>query len=112
MIPGVSNHARERMVERHGRDLTRAEWLAVVLAIIDRRAVLVRLGHGGAGDIYDVELGSVRLRLIWNPGAGVVTTVLHDGAACTRKAEQAKRAGIRTSVRIGRGYYDKEGNRL
>lgn len=35
------------MLERHGRDLTGQEWRGVVLAILDRRATLLRSGIGG-----------------------------------------------------------------
>lgn len=110
-IPGVSRHARDRMLERHGRDLTRAEWIAVVSAILDRKALLVR-STPGHGDLYDVTLVGITLRVAWNPTAGIVTTVLADHSATSRRAQLARKATLRTTVRIGRGWYDKDGNRL
>lgn len=111
-IPGVSKHARDRMLERHGRDLTRAEWLHVVMQILDRKALLVSAPGGSAGELYDVELVGVTLRVAWNPQRAVIATVLADHSATTRKAQLARRSTIRTTVRIGRGWYDKDGNRV
>ena len=64
-IPGVSDHAHDRMIERLGRDLTRDEWLAVVLAIVERRAVLLCSADGS--EHYLWTLGEVAMRLIWVP---------------------------------------------
>lgn len=82
MIPGVTSHARERMVERHGRDLTRAEWLAVVLDILDGRATLLRIGS--AGDTYAVQLGAMTLRIVWRVDWCAVATVLPEGSSLTQ----------------------------
>jgi len=80
-IPGVSGHARDRMVERMGRDLTRTEWRKLVLDIIERRAVLVRSGGHGA-DLYAVTVGPVVVQAWWSPDTGAVKTILSvaDGA--------------------------------
>lgn len=111
-IPGVSTHAGERMAEHHGRDLTAEEWRAVVLAVCDRRAVLVREAYMASGAIYDVELVGMRFRVVWKPESGIIATVLQDCASTSQRASQAKREGIRSSVRMGRGFYDREGNRI
>lgn len=111
-IPGVSTHARERMAEHHGRDLTLVEWLAVVSAILDRRAVLVREAYMASGAIYDVELVGMRFRVVWKAESGIIATVLQDCASTSQRASLAKRAGIRASIRMGRGFYDREGNRI
>lgn len=74
-IPGVSTHAHERMAERYGRDLTAEEWQSVVLAIIERRALLLRIEPHGR-EIYAVEVAGVQFRAVWMPAAAVLVSML------------------------------------
>ena len=89
IYPGVSLHARERMAEHHGRDLTRAEWLGVVLAILDRTALLLRVGP--SGEWWAVAVGAVTLRVVWLPAAGTIATVLADSAGVSKVGDNFRR---------------------
>lgn len=111
-IPGVTRHARERMAEYHGRDLTRDEWLAVVLSILDGRSLLVRRAGEHAGEIHDVTVAGVTLRLVWQPVSGHVVTALEDRRTTCRMAAKKRDGRTRASVRIGRGFYDRNGERI
>ena len=77
MIPvvGVTTHARLRMAERYGRDLTRDEWGQVVLAIIDRKAVLLRR-ESADREIYAVALGTSIFRAVWHASEAVILSML------------------------------------
>jgi len=79
-IPGVTTHAHSRMMERHGRDLTPAEWLKVVLDIIDRRAVLVsvKVREDSVMECWAVRIGALTFRMIWAPLMARIVTVLPD----------------------------------
>jgi hypothetical protein len=73
----VCDHARERMAARFGRDLTREEWLQVVGAIVNRRAVLVRAAEPATGrETYAVSLGDVVFHAVWQPANATIVTVL------------------------------------
>lgn len=103
-IPGVTHHARTRMAERYGRDLTRMEWLALVLAIIDGRAVRLRaMPENGSGEIYAVSISGLALRVVWQPLGGAVVSVLAPEHQGTRyHAENPGR--IRKSLLTGGGW--------
>jgi hypothetical protein len=111
-IPGVTRHARDRMAEYHGRDLTRDEWLAVVLAILEGRTVMVRRAGEHSGEIHDVTVGGLVLRFAWEPLKGQIVTTLRDQRHTCRKAARARDGRLRGSVRIGRGFYDHKGERI
>lgn len=111
-IPGVTRHARDRMAEYHGRDLTREEWLAAVLAILDGRSVLVRRAGEHSGEIHDVAVGGLVLRFAWEPIKGQIVTTLQGQRHTCRKSARTRDARLRGTVRIGRGFYDHDGNRL
>lgn len=83
-LPGVCHHARMRMAQRHGRDLTRLEWLGLVSDILEGRAPLLR--SGSAGETYAVQLGAVTLRVVWRPDWGAVATVLPEGSSLNPRA--------------------------
>lgn len=104
-IPGVSRHARERMAERHGRDLTRDEWLALVADILEGRSVLL---HGmppdGSGECHLCQVAGVPVRVMWQPMAGLVTTVLGDADSKVAAVANAKRGRIRQSLYAGGGW--------
>lgn len=91
MIPGVTHHARQRMAERHGRDLTPAEWLALVCDILDGRAVLLRaMPPNGSGEIWAVRMGDMALRVVWQPLDGSVVSVLADEHSGNRHLDERK----------------------
>ncbi|RVT96208.1 hypothetical protein EOD42_13915 [Rhodovarius crocodyli] len=79
-VPGVTLHARERMLERHGRDLTRLEWLHAVMSILDRRALLLssKIQSNGWAECWAVTVGAVTIRMMWSPDRAHVLTVLDD----------------------------------
>jgi hypothetical protein len=92
-IPGVSRHARDRMQERHGRDLTRTEWRGAVLDIIDRRATLLSVAPNG--EIWAVGIGCLTIRMVWRPEHGLIATVLADDTGNTKAGDAFKRGPIR-----------------
>jgi hypothetical protein len=100
------------MEQYHGRDLTRAEWLAVVLAILDGRSVLVRRAGERSGEIHDVTVSGVTIRFAWEPVHGHIVTTLRDTRTTCKVAARVRDSRGRASVRIGRGFYDREGNRI
>lgn len=69
-LPGVSNHAQHRAVDYLGVLPSRREWVELLLAILDRRAVLLNAddGSGRRCEIYLWELAGRRLRAVWAPG--------------------------------------------
>lgn len=92
--PCVSWHARERMAERHGRDLTYAEWVSAVADILERRAVLLS-AHGDV-QCWAVTVGPIVLRMMWSPGTANVMTVLADEQThAGHHAQRAMRAPIK-----------------
>lgn len=98
-IPGVSHHARQRMQERLGRDLTRAEWLAAVAAILEGRALLLCVQPCG-GEHYLHEVGGVALRLIWRPAQAMVVTVLPAEWGASAVIRTARAGPVRKSLRL------------
>lgn len=112
MIPGVSKHARQRMVEHHGRDLTKAEWHQVVLDVIDGRSVVVRRAGEHSGEIHDVVVAGMTFRVAWEPMRGHIVTVLRDTRTTCRISARYRGGRGRASIKIGRGFYDREGNRI
>lgn len=77
-----TDHARARMVERWGGDLTEAEWRDAMLTILDAaetgrspRAMLERR-TAADGEIWHVRIGAACLRMCWHPVAARFTTVL------------------------------------
>lgn len=74
-IPGVSRHARERMLEHHGYTPTVAEWLAAVQAIIDRQAVLMARFHSRGTERWHVTIGTLSVDVVWGPTSAEIVTV-------------------------------------
>lgn len=102
--PGITHHARARMVERIGRDLTREEWRALVLDIIDGRAVLVRR-NGDGKELYAVQVGSITVQAWWAPQGGCVTTIMTPEMGGGGSTGQAFRdAPLRPSIRRAAHY--------
>jgi hypothetical protein len=100
------------MEQYHGRDLTRAEWRAVLLAVIDGASVLVCKAGQNSGEIHDVSVSGQFFRLVWDPVTARVVTVLQDQRKTCKAAARVRGPSRRASVRIGRGFYDREGNRI
>jgi hypothetical protein len=102
-IPGVTLHARARMVERFGRDLTRAQWLEVVAAVVDRRGLMVSAKHNC--EIWLVGLGALRLALVWSPGSAAIVTVKDpDEFGISNRSDRAREGRVRSSLVIPGGY--------
>lgn len=96
---GVSHHAWERAAERMGRPLRSEEWRAVLLQVLDRKAVLLSR-QDDMGEIYLVAVGTVSMRIVWNPFQACVVTVLPTDTTSLSAAEEALRNGpIRASMR-------------
>lgn len=85
-IPGVGAHARDRMAERIGRDLTRVEWLDAVARILDSRAARLYVMPNGS-EHYLHDVGGVLVRLVWMPEWALVVTVM--------EAERGPAEGVR-----------------
>ncbi len=93
-LPGVSNHAQERMILRLGRNLTRPEWLAAVLSILDRKAVLIR--SGDQSELYAISAGDQIAQAWWVPDDAVIVTVLSQGMSpAGLTGERAKTGKLR-----------------
>lgn len=98
-VPGVGAHARDRMAERIGRDLTRAEWLDAVARILDRRATLLcRMPNGS--EHYLHELGGVALRLVWRPDLAIVVTIMPVEFRSSAMVQRSKGAPLRRSLAV------------
>lgn len=76
IIPGVSLHARQRMMERHGFDPSREDWERVVLEIIDRRALLMGRHHKTGRERFRVLLGGMQVEVWWSPDCAQIVTVM------------------------------------
>lgn len=98
-IPGVGAHARDRVAERLGRDLTRDEWLAAVEAITGGRAVRLAVTDGGA-EHYLHELGGVRLRLVWRPDLAMIVTVLPAEWTVDKQSAKTKAGPVRRTLHV------------
>ena len=87
-LPGVSFHAQERAVKRVGRALTRAEWLGVVEAIVDRRGAMLSRARDGM-EMWLVGVGPIMVKVRWCPWTATVVTLLPDNAhSLTRRGWQ------------------------
>lgn len=80
-IPGVTFHARDRLLDHYGLVADSEEWRAAVLAILDRTALLVRSirepgGEVVSAEVYAVSLGGSVVEVAWRPESGVIVTVL------------------------------------
>lgn len=81
MYSYCTDHARRRMAERWGTDLTEAEWRAAMLTVLQAKesgsgqAILERRTAAGP-ELWHVKVGCAALRMVWNPAAARFTTVL------------------------------------
>jgi hypothetical protein len=95
----VADHARERMVERHGRDLTDERWCAAVTAIAERRAMRLRANTDGGGEFWLWEpVAGLRFLLVWKAELRMVVTVLADEHALPAPVQKAKTGRVRELV--------------
>jgi hypothetical protein len=105
-IAHVTQHARARMREYFGRDLTRDEWLSVVDAIRTRQAVCMARSRDGY-TYWLMPTGEYgRIRFVWrDDSTGAIVTVLSQQARNHRIIEQFvdKRLSARPQVLNG-GY--------
>jgi hypothetical protein len=97
-LPGIAQHARERMEEIHGRDLTTAEWLEVMLALIDRRSTLCSVQPNGS-EIHAVEIAGLRIWVVYYSDRAVVVTVLPSSTPSFEAAYTRKAGTIRTVLK-------------
>ena len=84
-ILGVTHHARARMAEYYGRDLTREEWLAVVESIVMRSAAVLSYSDKDGYVVYAVPALGTTIRVIWRPDKAVIITVLGEDHANHRR---------------------------
>lgn len=102
-IPGVCAHARDRMAERIGRDLTKPEWLELVEAITAGRLPLLCVQPEG-GHHYLAEIGAVRVRLVWRPDWGKIATVWPADWGAAPVVRNTQRAGVVKALEIPAGF--------
>ncbi len=97
-IPCVSSHARERAIERLGGDPPRADWLAAVASIIERRAVLLcaQTVRDRPCDVYLVTLAGQAVQVLWRPDVPIIVTLITagGGARAFRQPPRKKRGHI------------------
>lgn len=91
-IKGVSHHARERMAQRLGRDLSYTEWLDVLLQVTDPHAVVLRK-QGDGLMLIAVTVGTQVAKLWWDSNTTCIITVL-SADMVTRGSEQARATPI------------------
>lgn len=103
--PGVTHHARTRAAQRFGRDLTSAEWRALVLDIIENRSTII-MRQGDGSEIRLVSVGTVAVKAVWSPTQAVIITILPDCPAASPAAEKARRARIQPATRTG-GFWSR-----
>lgn len=99
-IPGVTHHARTRAAERFGRDLSSAEWRALVLDIVDGRSTIIMRQADGS-EIRLATVGTIAVKLVWSPSQAVIITVLPDCPAASPAAENARRARMQRATVTG-----------
>jgi hypothetical protein len=97
-IPGVCAHARNRMAERLGRDLTRDEWLAAVAGIVDRRLTLLGTPQEHT-EHWLLELPGLAARLVWRTDRGEVVTVTPASWPTSAVIDARRRAPPKKSLR-------------
>lgn len=102
-IPGVSNHARYRAGERFGRDFSPSEWRAVLLDIVDGRSTII-MRQGDGSEIRLVQVGTVAIKVVWQPVQALIITILPDCPAASPQAESARRAPL-VKARKNGGFY-------
>jgi hypothetical protein len=98
-VPGVSEHARIRFVQRFGADPPRAAWHDAVLAIIERRALLLAASRSDGREAYRVAIGPIETTVWWCSATAQIITVLDTG----HRMLNPQRMVIRDAQRRGGG---------
>lgn len=112
-LPGISSHARERMVDHCGFDPGEEAWMAAVLAIYERRALLLAKQDHGV-EVYALSIAGFPIKAVYKPLGGLILTVLPPDAILGRQARaaapqqtnlsrQESRKAWRRANRAGRG---------
>lgn len=99
-VNGVSDHARERMVEYLGRDLTDHEWSLVVMQILNREALLIRI-QGRNSELLRVEIGGVPFTVAWRPMGATIATVLPPNGSLSRVEHAVRRRKMAPRLKFG-----------
>lgn len=81
----VTKHARSRMAEYYGRDLTNEEWLVVVESIVMRTAQALSYDDQNGYVVYAVPAMGTTIRVIWRPDVASLITVLSEDYANHRR---------------------------
>lgn len=72
----VTAHARERMEERHGEDLSDDEWLRIAHAIRDRSGAILTRKLPNGQEEWRVPIGGAAVGLVWDPTQRKIITTL------------------------------------
>lgn len=74
VLDHITDHASDRARHHFGRDLTQAEWLEVLAAILCGRSVMRKRQPSGR-EVYYVPMGGLVMQVVWNPALATVVTV-------------------------------------
>lgn len=107
-VPHVAKHARDRMIDAHGRDLRPDEWARVVSAIQGGRAMALSIATRDGYVAYAFEVSGIAARFIWIPEREEIVTVLRPGMGNHKKVDAyasrpTKRRGDRMPTHFSRG---------
>ena len=91
VIPGVSLHARQRAVQRLGRDPDRDHWLAAVASILTGTALFLGRSPQDGKERFRVRLGPLEIDVWWATDTAQIVTVLDIGQSSLNPARQAQR---------------------
>lgn len=100
-IPGISRHARERMIERLGFDPPATEWMRAVLSILDRTACLRSMDSRDGRETWRVEMAGYAVDVVWMPAEGLMVTVLGSNARLMHPRQRMERQAAARRNRIG-----------
>ncbi len=103
-IPGVSLHARERAVQRLGRDPSRDDWLAAVASILHRRALLLAAHLPDGKERWRVQLGPVECDVWWSPPCAMIVTLVDAGQPALNPARRQERQAGQRQRRVTEPY--------
>lgn len=93
-LPHVTKHARDRMIETIGRDLTPDEWASVVEDVLAGRCATLSRDDALGYQILAVRVAGTAVRLTWRVDTRAVVTVLREGLHNHRRVESYQAAGV------------------